>query len=49
MPEANDWTPKSFDKYLAAKVLLPHHEELVKVQMIHRKWRPDSNPEVKYT
>jgi hypothetical protein len=24
MPEADEWTPETFDKYLVAKVLLPH-------------------------
>jgi hypothetical protein len=23
MPEADEWTPETFDKYLAAEVLLP--------------------------
>jgi hypothetical protein len=29
MPKADEWTPETFDKYLAAEVLLPHGGELV--------------------
>jgi hypothetical protein len=28
MPEADEWTPETFDKYLAAEVLRPHGGEL---------------------
>jgi hypothetical protein len=29
MPEVDEWTPETFNKSLAAKVLLPHGSELV--------------------
>jgi hypothetical protein len=30
MPEADEWMPDAFDKYLAAEVLLPHGGELIR-------------------
>jgi hypothetical protein len=36
MPEADEWTPETFDKYLAAEVLLPHGGELVRAKVTGR-------------
>jgi hypothetical protein len=44
MPEADDWTPETFDKYLTAEVLLPHHGELVRARVTGRKQGADGNP-----
>jgi hypothetical protein len=37
MPEADEWTPETFDKYLAAEVLLPHGGELERAKVMGRK------------
>jgi hypothetical protein len=44
MPEAYDWTPETFDQYLTAEVLLPHHGELVQARVTGRKQGADGNP-----
>jgi hypothetical protein len=42
MPEADEWMPETFDKYLAAEVLLPHGGELVQAKVTGRKCAADS-------
>jgi hypothetical protein len=44
MPEADEWTPETFDKYLAAEVLLPHGGELVRAKVKGRKRASDGTP-----
>jgi hypothetical protein len=44
MPEANEWTPETFDKYLAAEVRLPHGRELVRAKVMGRKRAADGTP-----
>jgi hypothetical protein len=44
MPEADEWTPETFDKYLAAEVLLPHGGELVRAKVTGRKRAADGTP-----
>jgi hypothetical protein len=44
MPEADEWTPETFDKYLAAEVLLPHGGELVRAKVTGRKRVVDGTP-----
>jgi hypothetical protein len=41
MPEADEWMPETFDKYLAAEVLLPHGGELVRAKVTGRKRASD--------
>jgi hypothetical protein len=38
MPEADEWMPETFAKYLAAEVLLPHGGELVWAKVMVRDW-----------
>jgi hypothetical protein len=44
MPEADDWTPETFDKYFVAEVLLPHVGELVRAKVTGRKRAADGTP-----
>jgi hypothetical protein len=44
MPEADEWMPETFDKYLAAEVLLPHGGELVRAKVMGRKCASDGTP-----
>jgi hypothetical protein len=44
MPQADEWTPETFDKYLAAEVLLPHGGELVRAKVMGRKRAADGTP-----
>jgi hypothetical protein len=44
MPEADEWTPETFDKYFAAEVLLPHGGELVLAKVTGRKRASDGTP-----
>jgi hypothetical protein len=44
MLEADEWTPETFDKYLAAEVLLPHGGELVRAKVTGRKRASDGTP-----
>jgi hypothetical protein len=44
MPEADEWMPETFDKYLAAEVLLPHGGELVRAKVMGRKRAADGTP-----
>jgi hypothetical protein len=44
MPEADEWTPETFDKYLVAEVLLPHGGELVRAKVTGRKRASDGTP-----
>jgi hypothetical protein len=44
MPEADEWMPETFDKYLAAEVLLPHGGELVRAKVMGRKRASDGTP-----
>jgi Reverse transcriptase (RNA-dependent DNA polymerase) len=44
MPEADEWTPESFDTYLTAEVLLPLHGELTRARVTGRKRGADGNP-----
>jgi hypothetical protein len=44
MPEADEWTPETFDKYLVAEVLLPHGGELVRAKVTGRKRAADGTP-----
>jgi hypothetical protein len=44
MPEADKWMPETFDKYLAADVLLPHGGELVQAKVMGRKRAADGTP-----
>jgi hypothetical protein len=44
MPEADEWTPETFDQYLTAEVLLPVRGELVRAQVTGRKRGADGNP-----
>jgi hypothetical protein len=41
MPEADEWMPETFDKYLAAEVLLPHGGELVRAKVMGWKRTSD--------
>jgi hypothetical protein len=43
MPEADEWTPETFDQYLT-EVLLPVRSELVRAQVTGRKRSADGNP-----
>jgi hypothetical protein len=44
MLEADEWTPETFDKYLAVEVLLPHGGELVRAKVTSRKRASDGTP-----
>jgi hypothetical protein len=44
MPEADKYTPETFNKYLVAKVLLPHGGELVRAKENGRKHTVDGTP-----
>jgi hypothetical protein len=44
MPEADEWTPETFDKYMAAEVLLPNGGELVRAKVTGQKRSSDSTP-----
>jgi hypothetical protein len=44
MPEADEWTPETFDQYLTDFVLLPVCGELVRAQVTGRKRSADGNP-----
>jgi hypothetical protein len=44
MPEADEWMPEIFDKYLAAAVLLPHGGEQVQAKVMGRKRASDGTP-----
>jgi len=44
MPEADDYTPESYDEYLTAEVLLPNMGTLTKAKVISRKRDADGNP-----
>jgi hypothetical protein len=44
MPEADEWTPDTFNKYLAAEVLLPHGGEMVQAKVMGRKHASDGTP-----
>ena len=44
MPEADEYTPDSFDQYLAADVLLDRAGELVRGRVVGRKRDADGNP-----
>jgi hypothetical protein len=44
MPEADEWMPETFDKYLAAEVLLAHGGELVRAKVTGRKRAVDGTP-----
>jgi hypothetical protein len=44
LPEADEWTPETFDKYLVVDVLLPHGGELVWAKVTGRKRAADGTP-----
>jgi hypothetical protein len=44
MPDADEWLPEPFDKYMAAKVLLPHGGELVRAKVTGRKRAAEGTP-----
>jgi hypothetical protein len=44
MPEADDFTPESYDEYLTAEVLLPNMGTVTKVKVIGQKRDQDGNP-----
>jgi len=44
MPEAEDFTPEAFDKYISAEVLLPRGDCMVLGKIINRKRDADDNP-----
>jgi hypothetical protein len=44
MPEADEWMLETFDKYLAAEVLLPHRGELVRAKVMGWKRAADGTP-----
>jgi hypothetical protein len=44
MPEADEWMPETFNKYLAAEVLLPHGGELVQAKVTGRTRAADGTP-----
>ena len=44
MPEADDYTPESYDEYLTAEVLLPNMGIVTKAKVIGRKRDQDGNP-----
>jgi hypothetical protein len=44
MPEADDYTPESYNEYLTAAVLLPNMGTLTKAKVISRKRDADGNP-----
>jgi len=44
MPEADDYTPEAYDKYLTPEVLLPNMGEMMKAKVIGRKRDADGNP-----
>jgi hypothetical protein len=44
MPEADDYTPESYDEYLTAEVLLPNMGTLTKAKVVSRKRDADGNP-----
>jgi hypothetical protein len=44
MPEADEYTPEEFDKYISAEVLLPKGNNLVLGKLIGRKRDGDDNP-----
>jgi hypothetical protein len=44
MLEADEWMPETFDKFLAAEVLLPHGGELVRAKVTGRKRAADGTP-----
>jgi len=44
MPEADEWDPEAFDKYIAAEVRLPKNGEEILGKVIARKRDHDGNP-----
>jgi hypothetical protein len=44
MPEAHDYMPEAYDKYLTAEVLLPNMETVTKAKVIGCKRDSDGNP-----
>jgi hypothetical protein len=44
MPEADEYTPKTYDEYLNAEFLLPHMGDITKVRVKARKRDADGNP-----
>jgi hypothetical protein len=44
MPEADEWMPETFYKFLAAEVLLPHGGKLVRAKVTGRKCASDGAP-----
>ena len=44
VPEADDFTPKAYDEYLTAEVLLPNMGEMTKAKVMGRKRDPDEKP-----
>jgi hypothetical protein len=44
MPEADEWMPEIFDKYLSAAVLLPHGGEQVQAKVMGWKRASDGTP-----
>jgi hypothetical protein len=44
MPEADDWDPESFDKYIAAEVIIPKGDQLLLEKVTQRKHDLDGNP-----
>jgi hypothetical protein len=44
MPEADDYTPESYNEYLTAEVLLPNMGTLTKAKVVSRKRDVDGNP-----
>jgi hypothetical protein len=44
MPESDEWTPETFDKYLAAEALLTHGGELVQAKVTSQKRGADGTP-----
>jgi hypothetical protein len=44
MPEADDYTPEAYDKYLSAEVLLPNMGTVTKARVVARKRDADGNP-----
>jgi hypothetical protein len=44
LPEADDFAPEAYDKYLTAEVLLPNMGEMTKAKVVGRKNDADGNP-----
>jgi hypothetical protein len=44
MPEANDYTSKSYDKYIAAEVMLPVRGELLRARVTAQSYDHDGKP-----